>query len=104
MPRAAFCAVPAPIRVEPAMASGPVSRKTGTSTVLRRGEAALLERPMVSAPASRAATVAATVKGVEPLAATAMTASDGFGPRRTISARPRSASSSTPPGMPGAIL
>lgn len=58
---AAFWAVPAPIRVEPTITSGPESRRTGMSVASSSGAPALLAMPMVSAVAALAAAAAATV-------------------------------------------
>ena len=50
--RTSFCAVAAFIRVEPAMASGPVSAQTCTSASVASGAAGLAETSAVAAPAS----------------------------------------------------
>ena len=67
------CAVPAFMRVEPAIGSGPVSRKTGESASSRIGVPRLLAMPMVER-AARAWPRAGRprVNGVVPLAATAI--------------------------------
>ena len=64
------CAVPAFIRVEPAIGSGPVSSQIGQSASCRIGVSRLLAMPIVSAPRCLASRRQASVNGVVPLAAT----------------------------------
>jgi len=70
-----FCAVPAFIRVDPPIASSPVSTRIGCALAARSGVPALLAMPMVRAPRRLLSTSAAIVKGVVPLAATPITTS-----------------------------
>ena len=72
-----FCAVPAFMRVEPAITSSPVSARIGWEQASRIGASGLLEMPMVWAPRAAASLRAAMVKGVRPLAATPITTSSG---------------------------
>ncbi len=69
------CAVPAFMRVEPAIGSAPVSSKIGCSASSRIGVPRLLAMPMVSAPRRLASRRQASVNGVVPLAATAISTS-----------------------------
>ena len=91
------CAVPAFMRVEPAIGSAPVSSQIGWSASSSIGVFGLLAMPTVSAPRDAASRRQASVNGVVPLAATAISASllaDADAARRAR--RPRSASSSAP--------
>ena len=76
--RITFWAVPAFMRVEPAITSSPVSVRIGCEQMSRIGAPALFEMPMVWAPRAAASFRAAMVNGVRPLAAAPMTTS--FGP------------------------
>jgi hypothetical protein len=89
-----FCAVPAFIRVEPLMNSGPTSTSIGRSA--RRASSAPWAHasPIVSAPASRARSSAPSVYGVRPLALTPSTASRGPTSSSASSASSSSASTS----------
>ena len=62
--RMIFCAVPAFMRVEPAITSSPVSARIGCEQASRIGASGLLEMPMVCAPREAASFRAAMVKGV----------------------------------------
>jgi hypothetical protein len=64
-----FWAVPAFIRVEPAISSRPVSINTGHLEDVSSAVPALLATPIVTAPDPSARFSAATVNGVVPLAA-----------------------------------
>ena len=93
---AIFCAVPAFSRVLPDTSSGPVSRVRPISACAASGEPGLLARPMVSAPASRAARNAPSAHGVVPEAASNNATSQGPGVSVVMSAAPRASSSSAP--------
>ena len=70
-----FCAVPAFIRVEPAISSRPVSTNIGNFAVFSSAVPGLFATPIVTAPEEPACCNAATVNGVVPLAETAITTS-----------------------------
>jgi len=59
-----FCAVPAFRRVDPAMNSGPTSTTIVWSAMRSSSELGAQTRAMVCAPASAAARIASTTKGV----------------------------------------
>ena len=61
MLKAAFCAVPAAMRVEPARTSGPESRNTAISAWANSGAEALQAIATVAAPVLRAASSPASV-------------------------------------------
>jgi len=63
-----FCAVPAFMRVEPAMTSGPTRGAMVTSASSPSGEGRLQTSPMVSAPRRFASATAPSTQGVRPLA------------------------------------
>ena len=71
----AFCAVPAPSRVEPAMTSGPVAATTRCSTARPSAESAIPTKPTVSAPVRCASCTTPTVNALAPLADTPSTTS-----------------------------
>ena len=72
-----FAAVPAFIRVDPAISSRPVSINTGHFADVSSAAPGLLAMPIVTAPDAPACCNAATVNGVVPLAETAITTSRG---------------------------
>ena len=78
--RATRCAVPAFMRVEPAIGSGPVSSQIAQSASSRIGVPRLLAIPIVSAPRRFASRRHASVNGVVPLAATAIATSGALMP------------------------
>src|SRR5207302_1907730 len=73
--RIIFWAVPAFIRVEPEITSGPTSATIARSAAFSRGELRLQVTAIVLAPRRRAYSSAATVNGVRPLAAIPTTTS-----------------------------
>ena len=91
-----FCAVPAFIRVEPAINSRPVSTKIGNFADASNTVPGLLATPIVTAPKEPACCSAATVNGVVPLAATAITTSCGVSRAALICVTASSTSSSAP--------
>ena len=105
-----FCAVPDLRRVEPESTSGPTSTSIPCSAAALRAVPTLHERPMLSAPSSRARRTAAITYGVRPLEAMPITVSSGPMPAASMAAAPASASSSAPstgftiaPGPPAMI-
>ena len=104
---AIFCAVPAPIRVDPATTSGGVASRTGWSAMVSSAEPALLAMPITVAPFAWARRAASSVKGVVPLAETVITVSAAVRSARSAARLPAASSSapgiSTPVGMPPAI-
>ena len=93
---AAFWAVPAPSRVDPAIISGPVARQMGTSAKSSKGVSTLLAIPITFDPAAFTAVAIARAKGVVPLALRIINTS--FGVAAAATARALSMSSSTSPG------
>ena len=91
-----FCAVPAFIRVEPAISSRPVSTSTGYFADVSSAVPGLLATPMVTTPYVPACCSAATVNGVVPLAATAITTSCGESRTSSICLTASATSSSAP--------
>jgi hypothetical protein len=91
-----FCAVPAFIRVEPAISSRPVSTGTGYLADVSSAAPRLLATPMVMAWHTPACCSAATVNGVVPLAETAITTSHGES-RAALACLIASATSSSAP-------
>ncbi len=73
--KAIFCEVPAFRRVLPEMTSEPVSRVTPISASMATGASTLLAKPIVRAPAARAARRAPSTYGVPPEAAISRTTS-----------------------------
>src|SRR5579884_510245 len=92
-----FCAVPALRRVEPATTSGPTTTATSWSAAAASGVPRAHVTATVRAPAAAAASTAASVNRVVPLALIPTTASFGPTASRSSSAGPSIASSSSPP-------
>ena len=86
--RIIFWAVPAFIRVEPEITSGPTSATIARSAAFSRGELRLQVTAIVLAPRRRAYSSAATVNGVRPLAAIPTTTSCFWSFRLVISRSP----------------
>ena len=78
-----FCAVPAFMRVEPAITSGPTSTSIPRSARCMSSEPATQARPIVKEPAAFAWSIDPSVYGVAPLALTPRTTS--FGPTAAAS-------------------
>ena len=91
-----FCAVPAFIRVDPAMSSRPVSMRIGNFADASSAVPGLLATPIVTAPEELARCCAATVNGVVPLAATEITTSCGVRRAASVCVTASSTSSSAP--------
>src|SRR6266508_5444782 len=92
--RTSFCAVPAFIRVDPAITSGPTTMRISCSTADPSGESGTQTMPAVTAPAAAARSTAPRTYGVRPLADSATTASSAPIPIASMSASPPSRSSS----------
>ena len=86
--RIIFWAVPAFIRVEPEITSGPTSATIARSAAFSRGELRLQVTAIVLVPRRRAYSSAATVNGVRPLAAIPTTTSCFWSFRLVISRSP----------------
>jgi hypothetical protein len=82
--RISFWAVPAFIRVEPVMTSGPVSTATWMSAAGPSGASGLAEISTVCAPAARPARRAPPTYGVRPLALTPTTTSPARTPAAAV--------------------
>ena len=92
--RTSFWAVPAFMRVEPAITSGPTSTSIARSARRASSEPATQARPIVSEPAALARSIAPSVYGVLPPALTPRTTS--IGPTaRAWSSRPAASRSSS---------
>ena len=92
--RTSFCAVPAFMRVEPAITSGPTSISMASSTCRVSSESRTHASPIVRAPAFAASWTAESVYGVRPLALTARTMSFSSTPRASRSFAPAAVLSS----------
>ena len=89
-----FVAVPAFMRVDPVIISGPVSGSMGNSTARDSSESGVQLIPMVTAPSLRASPTAPSTYGVRPLAAIPTRASPELKPHSSRSRAPIWGSSS----------